>query len=100
MYYDDVKIHHWYEYKVQKHKISFPLRYVCNDKLFSSVFSGSLIGAVIIVVGFYGVVWAQSKEERSSDLKTKNDGESLAEDEVDKLQSSSQKPLLESEVHV
>lgn len=61
---------------------------------------GSLIGAVVIVVGFYGVIWAQSKEEKGLDPKTKEDGESQ-EDDVDRLQSSSQKtPLLESHVHV
>ncbi|KAL6182398.1 hypothetical protein ACLB2K_043820 [Fragaria x ananassa] len=62
---------------------------------------GSLIGAVVIVVGFYGVIWAQSKEEKELDLKTKEDGESQEDDEVDRLHSSSQKkPLLGSEVHV
>ncbi|KAL6181855.1 hypothetical protein ACLB2K_048503 [Fragaria x ananassa] len=62
---------------------------------------GSLIGAVVIVVGFYGVIWAQSKEEKELDLKTKEDGESQEDYEVDKLHSSSQKkPLLGSEVHV
>ncbi|XP_062027480.1 WAT1-related protein At3g28050-like [Rosa rugosa] len=62
---------------------------------------GSLIGAVVIVVGFYGVIWAQSKEEKGLDIKTKEDSESQEDDEIDRLQSSSQKkPLLESEVHV
>lgn len=52
-------------------------------------------------MGFYGVIWAQSKEEKGLDLKTKEDGESQEDDEVDRLHSSSQKkPLLGSEVHV
>lgn len=27
-------------------------------------FGGSVIGAVVIVIGFYGVMWAQFKEEK------------------------------------
>ncbi|KAJ8753601.1 hypothetical protein K2173_022842 [Erythroxylum novogranatense] len=42
---------------------------------------GSILGAIVIVGGFYGVIWAQSKDEEQNELK----------------QSSSQKtPLLES----
>ncbi|XP_050379009.1 WAT1-related protein At3g28050-like [Argentina anserina] len=62
---------------------------------------GSLIGAVVIVVGFYGVIWAQSKEEKGLDIRTKEDDEFQEDDEVDRLQPLSQKkPLLESEAHV
>ncbi|KAK9995853.1 hypothetical protein SO802_020539 [Lithocarpus litseifolius] len=50
---------------------------------------GSVIGAAVIVTGFYAVLWAQSKEEEK--------GESH---EVDRLQSPSQNtPLLESQIH-
>ncbi|XP_044486236.1 WAT1-related protein At3g28050-like isoform X2 [Mangifera indica] len=50
---------------------------------------GSVIGAIIIVVGFYGVIWAQSKEEESKGEK------------YDRQQVSSQKtPLLESHINV
>ncbi|XP_031277168.1 WAT1-related protein At3g28050-like isoform X2 [Pistacia vera] len=52
---------------------------------------GSVIGAIIIVVGFYGVIWAQSKEE-------KNKGEAY---KCDRPQAYSQKtPLLDSYVNV
>ncbi|KAH7550428.1 hypothetical protein JRO89_XS13G0189900 [Xanthoceras sorbifolium] len=47
---------------------------------------GSIIGAIVIVVGFYGVIWAKSKEEEPY--------------EDDRPQSSSQKiPLLGSHVN-
>uniref|UniRef100_A0A7N0SWE5 EamA domain-containing protein n=2 Tax=Kalanchoe fedtschenkoi TaxID=63787 RepID=A0A7N0SWE5_KALFE len=46
---------------------------------------GSVVGAVVIVAGFYGVIWAQSKEEE--------DGEEC----IENLPSTSQKrPLLHS----
>ncbi|PIA58681.1 hypothetical protein AQUCO_00500553v1 [Aquilegia coerulea] len=32
-----------------------------------SLYLGSVFGAIVIVLGFYGVVWAQSKEERKED---------------------------------
>ncbi|XP_077237797.1 WAT1-related protein At5g40240-like [Tasmannia lanceolata] len=51
---------------------------------------GSVIGAIIIVVGFYGAMWGQAKE----DIKGK-------ENIVDSSQSSMQKaPLLESKIEV
>ncbi|KAJ0105854.1 hypothetical protein Patl1_17991 [Pistacia atlantica] len=52
---------------------------------------GSVIGAIVIVVGFYGVIWAQSKEEESKSEVCKND----------RPQVSSQKtPLLDSYINV
>ncbi|KAL5544253.1 hypothetical protein UlMin_008037 [Ulmus minor] len=47
---------------------------------------GSVVGAIVIVVGFYGVIWGQSGDQEKGKKK-----------EVQTLQSSSQqKPLLES----
>uniref|UniRef100_A0A2P2K9W3 WAT1-related protein n=1 Tax=Rhizophora mucronata TaxID=61149 RepID=A0A2P2K9W3_RHIMU len=47
---------------------------------------GSILGAIVIVAGFYGVIWAQSKEEEKDELPKGY-----------KPQSSSQKtPLLET----
>uniref|UniRef100_A0A2N9G642 WAT1-related protein n=1 Tax=Fagus sylvatica TaxID=28930 RepID=A0A2N9G642_FAGSY len=51
---------------------------------------GSVIGAIVIVAGFFAVTWAQSKEEE----KDKSH-------EVDKILSPSDKaPLLESQTHL
>ncbi|KAF8037155.1 hypothetical protein BT93_B0158 [Corymbia citriodora subsp. variegata] len=51
---------------------------------------GSIVGAVVIVAGFYGVIWAMSQEEE--------DGRNCTSGEV---QSPSQKtPLIESHVYV
>lgn len=50
----------------------------------------SIVGAVVIVAGFYGVIWAMSQEEE--------DGRNCASGE---LQSPSRKtPLLESHVYI
>lgn len=35
-----------------------------------TVYIGSIVGAAIIVTGFYGVIWAQSKEEKDEVAKT------------------------------
>ncbi|XP_077217487.1 WAT1-related protein At3g28050-like isoform X2 [Tasmannia lanceolata] len=51
---------------------------------------GSVIGAVIIAVGFYGVIWGQTREEKKGDDKI-----------VNGLKSSSQTmPLLQSEMEI
>ncbi|XP_020420187.1 WAT1-related protein At3g28050 isoform X2 [Prunus persica] len=58
---------------------------------------GSVIGALVIVVGFYGVIWAQSKEEKSLDQKRDEKEQGETHEVVDRLQSSSQRtPLLEA----
>lgn len=58
--------------------------------IFFYAFVCSIIGAVVIVAGFYGVIWAMSQEEE--------DGRNCASGE---LQSPSQKtPLLESHVYI
>ncbi|EXC31164.1 Auxin-induced protein 5NG4 [Morus notabilis] len=57
-----------------------------------ALYSGSIIGAFVIVIGFYGVVWAQSMEG-----KVENYG---AVDEFQSPSSSPQTPLLESHRHV
>ncbi|XWS60700.1 hypothetical protein CRYUN_Cryun07bG0058100 [Craigia yunnanensis] len=49
-----------------------------------TLYIGSIIGAVIIVIGFYGVIWAQSKEEK----KLTNSADDKPES------SSSETPLL------
>ncbi|BBH03841.1 nodulin MtN21 /EamA-like transporter family protein [Prunus dulcis] len=57
----------------------------------------TVIGALVIVVGFYGVIWAQSKEEKSLDQKRDEKEQGETHEVVDRLQSSSQRtPLLEA----
>ncbi|KAK1564807.1 hypothetical protein Q3G72_012073 [Acer saccharum] len=51
---------------------------------------GSIIGAIVIVVGFYGVIWAQSKEEEEGKVHT---------DDSQRL-SSQRTPLLESHINM
>ncbi|KAL2492882.1 WAT1-related protein [Abeliophyllum distichum] len=46
---------------------------------------GSVIGAVVIVIGFYGVIWAQAKEQEKGDFCEEHDPDPA---------SSSQHPLL------
>lgn len=61
---------------------------------------GSVIGALVIVVGFYGVIWAQSKEEKSLDQKRDEKEQGETHEVVGRLQSSSQRtPLLEAYTH-
>ncbi|KAI9175127.1 hypothetical protein LWI28_027786 [Acer negundo] len=51
---------------------------------------GSIVGAIVIVVGFYGVIWAQSKEEEEGKVHTD-----------ESLHSTSQRtPLLESHINM
>ncbi|KAK2663812.1 hypothetical protein Ddye_002386 [Dipteronia dyeriana] len=51
---------------------------------------GSIIGAIVIIVGFYGVIWAQSKEEEEGTVHT---------DDSPRL-STQRTPLLESHINM
>ncbi|KAJ4712286.1 WAT1-related protein [Melia azedarach] len=52
---------------------------------------GSVIGSIIIIAGFYGVMWAQSKEEGKDRVNQDDNPQQLP---------SNRTPLLESERHV
>ncbi|XP_062116343.1 WAT1-related protein At4g15540-like isoform X2 [Humulus lupulus] len=53
-------------------------------------YTGSVIGAILIVIGFYGVIWAQSVEGKAENHGVANGLQ----------QASPQTPLLESQTHV
>ncbi|KAM2036199.1 hypothetical protein TB2_038933 [Malus domestica] len=63
-----------------------------------TLYTGSVIGAVVIVVGFYGVVWAQSKEQTGPESDQKKEEKFEDSHEVDDRQQTT--PLLKTHTHV